>query len=245
MLEVNTENYVFGELEELKEELSKYSNTLCYRVDVKNFKYIKDELSKLISDKDYLIYDLNSSNFDKKSVRNEIKEINELKVRIKFKSIVIKQIYDGLTFFKYPDREIKKTDEAYDCIDFDYFDEFSEYEFDFYGDWAGIRNNPIYDGGSSYPTYLTTEIDKFNHHGFKGIPNDITSYEKVVLPKYLESEHWNELLSKKHKENCYGCSYINKFKEGTEKANDATKWKCITISHYISTMDYKINHIKE
>lgn len=245
VLEVNIDKYVGGELRKLKEKFSENSNIFCYRVDAKNFKYIKEELSELISNKDYLMYDLNSSNFNKKSVINEIKEINQLKKRIKFKSIVIKQIYDDLTFFKYPDREIKENDEAYECIDLDYFDDYSEYDFDIYGDWAGIRNNPIYDGGSSYPTYLTTEMDTFNHHGFKGNPRDITSYEKVVLPKYLSSEHWNDLINSKHKEKCYGCSYIKKFKEGTEKANDATKWKCITISHFISTMDYKINHIIE
>lgn len=245
VLEVNVDKYIIGELKNLKEKFSQDSNVLCYKVDAKNFEHIKDELSGLISDKDYLIYDLSASNFDKKSVRNEIKEINKLKKIIKFKSVVIRQIYNELTFSKYPDRVIEDNDEAYDCIDLDYYNDYSEYDFDFYGDWAGIRNNPIYDGGSSYPTYLTTEINTFTHHGFKGKPKDITSYEKVVLPKYLSSEHWNKLINSKHKENCYGCSYIKKFKEGTEKANDATKWKCITISHFISTMDYKINHIIE
>lgn len=243
VVEVNLDRYAKGDLLELKASISKFSDKLCYRVNAKRLDIIKDELSEIISEKDYLIYDLDSFNFDKKSIKEEIRFINSLKKTHRFKSIVIKQIYQDLTFYKFPNRKITKTDEAYDCIDFDFYDDLNEYKFDYFGDWAGIRNNPIYDGGSSYPSYLTLEVNSINHHGFKGKAQDITSYESIVLPTYLSSIHWQELTNSDHKTLCFGCSYINKFRKKTEKINDATKWKCITISHFICAMDQKLNQV--
>lgn len=241
VIEVNLEKYSKGDLMNLKSHLTKYSDKFCYRINAKKLSIIKDELSEMITYNDYLIYDLDSFSFDRKSIKAEISYINRLKSEIKFKSIIIKQVYQNLTFYKFPDREISRTDEAYNCIDFDFYDDFTEYNFDYFGDWAGIRNNPIYAGGIPYPAYLTLELDSMNHHGFKGIAQDITSYKNIVLPKYLSSQHWRNLTNSKHKALCFGCSYINNFSKGYEKINDAKKWKCIVISHFICAMDYKIN----
>lgn len=241
VIEVNLDSYSEGDLSNLKSGISSVSGKFAYLIEGKNLGTIETELFGLITKNDFLIYNLNEHSFIKTSIKNEMKNIRDYKSKIGFKSIAIKQIYSDLTFSKFPDREILKTDDAYDCIDFDFYDDFKG-DFDYFGDMAGIRNNPIYDGGVSYPAYLTIEMDTFKHHGFKGIEVDINSFESTLLPKYLESDHWTKKLTPSHKSACNGCKIINNFANGVGKVNNATKWKTITISHFIDTMDYKISN---
>lgn len=242
IIEVDLESYTAGDLLRLKNSITNSSKKYGYRVDAKSLDIIKVELSGLISKNDYLIYDLKDLSFDKNSIKNEIKEIQNMQTAKGFATVAIKQIYKDLTFSKYPDGLIKPKTDAYDCIDFDFYNDFKIHKFDYFGDWAGIRNNPIYAGGASYPSYLTIEMDNFNHHGFKGIEMDINSYKSTVLKKYVKSAHWTTLLTTLHKNSCYGCKTINNFSLGIDSPNSATKWKTITISHFIETMEHKIKN---
>lgn len=242
VIEVDLERYEPDYLLRLKESVPSASKKYGFRVDAKTLDTISEELWGLITKDDYLIYDLKDLSFDKNSIKKEIKEIQNMQAVKGFTSVVIKQIYKDLTFAKYPDGLIKPKTDAYDCIDFDFYDDFKVQKFNYFGDWAGIRNNPIYAGGASYPSYLTIEMDSFNHHGFKGIEMDINSYKSIVLKKYLKSIHWTALITAFHKSSCYGCKTINNFSLGVGNPNSATRWKSIIISHFIDTMEHKINN---
>lgn len=241
VMEVDLEKYTPGDLLRFKNGITTSSKSFCYRIEAKHLNLIKTELYSLITKDDYLIYDLNDMEFSKNSVKNEIKELYKMKLEKGFRTIVIKQIYKELTFPKYPDGLITLNSDAFDCIDFDFYADFKTQHFDYFGDWAGIRNNPIYGGGLSYPSYLTIEMDNFNHHGFKGIEKDVNSY-RLVLNKYVNSLHWTNKLTKAHKDSCYGCEIIQNFNLGLDNSVNATKWKAITVSHFLDTMDYKIEN---
>lgn len=241
VMEVNLDNYKSGDLADLKKALSNISSRIAYMVEAKKLAAIEAELFNLIGKKDFLIYNLEAFSFEKASITREVKKIQSYQVQKGFKSIVIKQIYSELTFPKLPNRDIRINDVAYECIDFDYYDDFKNY-FDYFGDMAGIRTNPIYSGGVSYPAYLTIEMDTFVHHGFRGTEKDPNSYGTELLVKYLKSDHWNSILSPKHKTSCNGCLIINNFNDRIENPNNPTKWKTVTISHFIDTMDYKISN---
>lgn len=239
VIEVDLNNYKNGDLTKLKNKLSNKSNTFCYRIDSGKLNTIKDELSKLITKDDYLLYDLGSKTSPNK---NEINTLKKLKNNVSFKSIVIKQPYKNLTFSKFPNQLINSTHKAFDCIDFDFYKNFKNWNFDYFGDWAGIRNIPIYNVPVSYPSYLTIELDNFNHHAFKGIAKKPLSFNTVVLKKYTSSPHWLNKIDDSHKHSCYGCTLITQFNNKSTKVNNATKWKTATISHFLSAMDYKINN---
>jgi len=241
-IEVNIEDYEYGDLKELRSKVNSKNGTYCYRVDAKKLSPIFNELSELISSKDILIYDHDTNDLFRKSIKKEHKLINKLKEDIGFKTVAIKQIYDDLTFSKLPDGLITDDHEANDCIDLEFYEEFSELGFDYFGDWAGIRSLPIYKGGRTYPGFITIELDGFEHHAFKGTALKPDSYEKVLLKNYLGSEHWNKLLTEDHKKSCYGCIMINKFKKKEVNPNHAMRWKIVMISHFIDTMDYKIEN---
>ena len=242
-LEVEYGSYALGMLSALKSSISSRSDSYAYYVKASSLSIIKNELFDIITDKDYLIYDLDKKGFHQSSILNEIKEIQNMKKIKHFKSVVIKQVYSELTFSKYPDGKILPGTEAYDCIDLDFYSDFKKYEFEGFGDCCGIRDIPIYRGGGlSYPSYLTIELDTFDHHGFKGIASEPNSFVNTLLPIYLASDHWNKILTPTHKAHCGGCQMINSIYLKKERGNNASKWKTITVSHFIESMDYKLSN---
>lgn len=238
-LDVDYSSYLPGMLTTLKTSIISSSNSYAYYVKASSFHLIEKEVDNIITDNDYLIYDLDTKDFGKSSIKKELLNINNMKKRKNFNSIVIKQVYSGLTFPKYPDGKILPGTDAYDCIDIDFYTDFKLHNFDGFGDCAGIRDIPIYSGGLSYPSYLTVELNTFDHHGFKGNAKDISSFESILLPKYLKSDHWNHILTPAHKIVCPGCIMINNFHLKLNKCNDAKKWKTITISHFLESIDNK------
>ncbi len=239
-LEVQYSSYYSGLLTTLKSSIPSSSNSYAYYVKVSTFNLIKNEINNIITDQDYLIYDLDTKDFNKSSIKKEILDIQNIKQKKKFKTVVIKQIYSNLTFPKYPDGKILPGTDAYDCIDFDFYEDFKTFDFEGFGDCVGIRDIPIYRGGISYPSYLTVELDTFDHHGFKGLAKNPNSFESTLLPKYILSNHWNHILTPAHKLACNGCLMINNFYLKLDKSNSAQKWKTITISHFLESMDYKL-----
>ncbi len=242
-LEIKLDDYILGDVNKLKSSLLNLPKKLCYIVEAKRLDIIKHELFDLITENDFLIYNLEDLSFEKTSIKKEIKEIHAEQIKKGFKTIVIKQIYKDLTFPKFSNGIIKSGTDAYDCIDFDFYEDFKNYDFDYFGDKAGIRSNPIYSGGVSYPAFLTIEMDSFEHHGFKGIEKDPNSFKTTLLKKYIKSDHWTSILSYSYKSSCFGCKMLEKFNLNIDNPNTATKWKTVTICHFLGTMDYKIQNL--
>lgn len=241
-IEIKLDNYTFGDLIKLKNSLLYNHQKICYIVEAKRLDVIKSELFNIITKNDLLIYNLEELAFEKTSIKREIKEINTEELKTGFKTIVIKQIYKDLTFHKFPNGLIEPGSDAYDCIDYDFYEDFKNYNFDYFGDKAGIRNTPIYSGGVSYPAFLTIEMDSFEHHGFKGIEKDPNSFKNTLLKNYIKSHHWISILSTAYKRTCFGCKMIDNFNVNIENPNNATKWKAVTIGHFLKIMDYKIEN---
>lgn len=246
VIDIPIDNYNNGDLKKLRSKIN--ASKVAFIIYAKKSQPIFSELSNLISSEDLLIYDLSSYDFFKKSIKDELKQINKIKQDIKFKSIVIKQIYNNLTFFKLPNGEITSNCSGYDCIDSDFYNDFPTFDFEYFGDFCGIRNTPIYDGGLSYPSFIGLHPLNSAHFGFTGIEKDVNSHETTLLPNILNSDYWNDLLSLEHKTLCFGCSKINSFNNLTVQKNkgnpinNATTWKAMTIAHYLSMMDYKLKN---
>lgn len=246
VIDVTDSSYKDGTLSKMRSQLK--SKNVAYIFYAKKSENIFKDLSTLITSDDTLIYYLDTHDFYKKSIKDEIKKINKLKSEINFKTIVIKQIYNNLTFFNMPNGEIKKTDPAYDLIDYDFFNDFTVFGFDCFGDHAGIRSTPIYSGGLSYPSYIGLNTSSMSHFGFRGTEKSPTSYATVLLPNILNSDYWNKTLASSHKKYCYACSQIELFehmhvpKDKSNPINNAATWKLLTICHYISMMDYKLKN---
>ncbi len=246
VIDIQASTYSNGDLKLIRSELS--TSKVAYIFTAKKSNIIFNELSNIITSSDILIYDLDIYNLFKNSIKNEVNMINHLKKSKNFKSIVIKQIYEDLTFFKLPNGEITPNSLGYDCIDSDFISDFSSFNFDYFGDHCGIRNIPIYSGGQSYPAFIGLNPLKNSHFGFSGKKLDVNSHSTILLPNISNSDYWKKLLSSSHKNNCYGCAQINSFvnlnipKGNSNPINNATTWKTIIISHYISTIDYKLKN---
>lgn len=238
--------YISGELQNIRSNLS--ASKVAYIIYSKKFTPLFSELSSLITKNDILIYYLDTNSLFKKSIKKEIFQINQLKSKINFKTIAIKQIFDDLTFPKLPNGEIQPGTDADDCIDSDFIDNFTSFNFDYFGDHGGIRSIPIYKGGLSYPAFIALNTSTYSHFGFKGLERDINSYSSTLLPNIINSNYWNNILNQTLKQNSYGCQEILKFSNLNIKAgdsnpiNNATTWKSITLSHYLSIIDYKIKN---
>ena len=246
VIDINASTYINGDLSKIRSQIP--SSKVAYIIYAKKTQPLLQELSTLINSNDLLIYYLDTNFLFVKSIKKEIEEINTLKRSINFKTIAIKQIFNDLTFFKLPNGEIKPNTSADDCIDSDFIDNFSSFNFDYFGDHCGIRSIPIYSGGLSYPAFISLNPDIYSHFGFKGKEKDINSYNSTLLPNIINSMYWNKTLNTNHKINSYGCKKINEFqnlkipKGRSNPINNATTWKTITIAHYLSIMDYKIKN---
>lgn len=241
VIEVDFDSYTAGNIGRAKAQINTTSGSYAYRVHVDKLSLIESELNSLVTSNDYIIYDLDSEFlYFKGKIRSEVIKLESIKKKKSCQLIVVKQIYENLTFTKMPNRKIISTDLAYKCIDYSFYSDFKASCFDHFGDWAGIRNVPIYEGGMPYPAYLTVEIDTFEHHGFCGIQKDNGSFKTTLLPKYSASVHWNSLLPPLYKAECFSCQYISNFISGTDKPNSAQKWKTITLAHFYKSTDYKI-----
>ena len=114
--------------------------------------------------------------------------------------------------------------------------QYKNYGFDAFGDCAGIKRTEIDNIPASSPAYITFDNVKNKYLGYKGEYNIITTFESLVLPKYLKSSHWNS-LTKEHKNFCYGCTLIEGMRHNNPSPNSPVKWKTISISHYIKSID--------
>ncbi|MDB1939205.1 beta family protein [Clostridium tertium] len=246
VIDVDASSYRNGDLKKIYSHLN--VSKVAYIYSSKKSDCIMKELSNLITSNDILIYDLNTNDLFKNSIKSEIAKINAIKSTINFKSIVIKQIYDDLTFSKLPNREITPSDSAYDCIDSDFINDFSNFKFNYFGDHCGIRNLPIYKGGQSYPSFIGLHPSKFIHFGFIGKEQDVNSHSSTLLPNIQSSDYWNKILTPTLKKTSYGCEQINSFisltipKGKSNPINNGTTWKSIIISHYISIIDNYLKH---
>ena len=212
--------------------LSKAYKKLGYRIFESCSNEIIEELKKVVTEEDIILLDIRDRNHNDKSLKSLYFIINGIKNSSNCKTVILHRAL--------PD-SIKNTglidnhaiSEAVTDLLFVYN---TDYNFDAFGDFAGIKVNPLKNIPVSSPAYIHYDNSSNKYIGFKGIFKKTSTFESMVLPKYTTSKYWSS-LSNKHKTTCHGCKLIQDMLNGNVKINYASRWKTLTICHHIKSID--------
>lgn len=190
------------------------------------------ELEKIITSDDIVLLDIRNKNHTDRSLYGLYSKINNIKVLHGCKTVILHQaLPTKIKNTRLIDNHVIPeaiTDliTSYDI----------NYNFDGFGDFAGIKAQSLEEIPVSSPAYIHYCNSSNAYIGFKGIFKKTSTFESLVLPKYTSSKYWSSLTDK-HKASCHGCQLIQGMLNGSVKANYAPRWKTLTICHYIKSVD--------
>lgn len=190
------------------------------------------ELKKVITQDDTILLDIGNRKHTDKSLQNLYSAINGIKLTCNCKTVIIhRALTDKIKNTGLVDNNI--VPEAITNLLYYYN---TNYNFDAFGDFAGIKVSSLEKIPVTSPAYIHYYNLSNQYIGFKGIFKKTSTFESMVLPKYTTSKYWSS-LSNKHKTSCYGCKLIQGMLNGSVKVNYAPRWKTLTICHYIKSVD--------
>ena len=221
------------DIENLKEDtksLRKSFTRLGFRVTSNTFSHVFKEIMNLISNNDIFILDIDEASHINPALKRMYFEIEVAKKKKAFTSILLNStkakditnvgLEDGEPIFNI-DNSLKDT---YNTM----------HHFDGFGDYACIVNQLPSSGGTISPAGIYYSY-KYNYFiGYKR-NRDLSEFEEYIAPAIIASEYWKE-YTKKHHKNCPGCRTIFNIFNKEEEGKSQSKWKEITISHYIYTL---------
>lgn len=215
----------------LREKYQKIS----IKVTPNMFNLIKEELQEVVNDGDYILLDIGYSQHTNPILKRIYNNINQLKDRKNIKTIIINSTKgDDVT-----NVSLNNGEPIYE-IDNSLRDLFkTSYSFDGFGDYAGVSDSLPTSGGGISPAgiFYSKELNCFV--GFRR-NKTLSDFEDFIAPEIMKSEYWKE-YSDFHHNNCPGCKEIkrivNEVDKKKKKGKSQAKWKGITMSHYIFSID--------
>lgn len=205
---------------------------LAYRIFENCSTETVNELKKIMTVEDIILLDIRDKKHTDSSLTKRYLLVNSIKNPCNCRVVILHQaLTDKIKNTKLIDNHI--IPEAITDLLTSYN---SKYNFDAFGDFAGIKVPILEDIPVSSPSYIHYDSLSNAYIGFKGIYKEIKTFESMVLPKYTSSKYWSSLTSN-HKNLCHGCKLVQGMLNGTIKANYAPRWKILTICHYIKSVD--------
>ena len=224
-------NYFDTIIVQQRKLLDKSFKTVAYRVFLENFNEAIEEIKLCVKPADIVILDIGEVPHTGRTLKNFYNKLHDLKKTHNCFNVLIRSALPSTL------KNTELIDGKYiDAADNSLIDYYENYNFDAFGDCAGIKRTEIDDIPVSSPAYVYYYRDDNVYVGFKGEYKKISSFESLVLPKYSKSDFWKK-ISPTHKEKCYGCNMVSNMISGVQSSNSATKWKTITISHYLKSID--------
>lgn len=206
------------------EELQKETENIAIRIESNIFEYYFDYIHPLLRETDYLFYDINEESivskfFDIQKINNKQKEYKIIIINSPRKSRFNNSNYKNCSYTNLIDNSIR--------------DEFVNYGFDGFADYAGLKNELPTDGGNGKGAALGLfYLDKQNK--FFSIMNQDTnkgpSGYRYVL--YEAFHNYRNLLDTNR--DCPAFFYMNNVLVSKNKTGTWPQWKYITILRYIS-----------
>lgn len=214
-------------------ELRNHFKTIAFRIYESFFYEAMQEIEQILFKNDILILDIDENHHNDTNKLNLYSKIKNIKSKTMCKTVLVHSaISSSISNTQIQDNIPMQIDNTL-------ITEYTNYHFDAFGDYAGIKRAVPLNIPVVSPAYIHYHSLTNEHIGFKGKYKDIKSFETDVLPKYSHSSYWNSLNST-HKLGCYGCTLLDKMLKKQIKVNYAPKWKTITISHYIRSIDEKL-----
>ncbi|MCA1021825.1 beta family protein [Halobacillus litoralis] len=209
----------------------KHYNKLAYRAHYKNLSDFLDQANDHLNSNDILILDLDEASQAHPKFKKAHKQIVELSKKYNIVSVILRSaIPDETTNTGLED------DEILDTADNSLLENYSEYGYDAFGDYVGVKKDTLTSGGRISPGYLFYSWEENSFYGYKGVLNDASSFTNVLVPEIMQSVPMKE-FSEEHKRSCYGCCSIIEIHKGKKKGNSQPAWKGYAAGHYLQTLN--------
>jgi len=206
-----------------------------FRIFPSHFDQIYVELSESVNEGDFILLDIDNSSHVNPLFKEIYNKIKGLKDKKNIKTIILNSTKeDTVTNVSLTNGEpIFEIDNSLR----DLYD--SSYKFDGFGDYSGIVNSLPTSGGGISPAGIFYS-KRFNCFvGFRR-SKSLSEFEDFIAPEIMKSEYWEE-YSEIHHKKCPGCIEIKRINSISDpkqkKGKSQAKWKGITMSHYIYSID--------
>ncbi|OAB33134.1 hypothetical protein PMSD_15590 [Paenibacillus macquariensis subsp. defensor] len=195
-----------------------------------NFNLMISDISSVIQPGDFLIYDIDQLDHAQNSLQhNNYPLILQLKLRLGFTSILVRSaVNNNIIFNQLIDDQVIAT------ADNSLLTNYTNYGFDAFGDFAGIRKDLSIGGGGGGTASPGSIFYSWHNNNYVGYTGRVRQWDELInhiQPTLINSQSWSN-YSTLHHQTCPGCSTI---------LNNPTKsianWKRHTIKHYLHTME--------
>lgn len=221
---------------QLKNDVDNYhssfsSSPIAIRITSIQYNQISNLNQIPLTADDYLILDIGKSKHNQEALLPIYQKIKNYKSQNGITTCIINNprpsdLYNSKLIDRRPIKEI-------DNSLLKHFHSF--YGFDGLGDYSGITSDLPATRRSQTRVGIYYSAANNYFIGYIGRNANHFEYAKYIAPSILASPYWNEFSSEHHL-NCPGCSSIQDIANGGT-GKTPTKWKEITMTHYIYTVD--------
>lgn len=214
------------------DELKKNFNRLAFRIYNTHFKKSLEIIKKNIKKNDILIFDIDTATYNNLALKPKYEDINKAKKENNCITVLLRSsIPETVT------NTGLKDDEPVLEIDNSLLNHYKDYEFDAFGDYAGIKKDTsITKGGQPSPGLKYYYWPDNCFIGFGHRYQDLEEFKNYILPNLIDSKSW-KFYNENHENNCPGCKTLKSFHDGTDtKYKSQAKWKGIAQKHYLYTL---------
>ncbi len=203
-----------------------------FETNERDFKNVLNDIEKIIQKNDILIYDIDNAPHTQPFLQARYSSIHSLKKNKGCTTVIVRSAVNPDIIFN------RLTDNAPVLqADNSLLSSYHNYNFDAFGDFAGIRkDSQITDGGPEDPSvgFLFYSWDKNCFIGYRGHLPDWGEFTNHIRPLVMSSNAWSS-FSNSHIQNCPGCKLISR-----GPGNSAANWKQVSIMHYLHTMEERL-----
>ncbi len=210
--------------------LRQHFSRLAFRVFNTNFPNLSTEINSNINRNDILVLELDRLDYTDQSLRATYRAILGIKQRRNCLSVIVKSaIPSGITNNTLgSDRQVVGSNNGLlrDC---------TNYNFDAFGDYTGIKTNLPTGGGQISPGLIYYSWHTNEYIGFQGIMGNLPSFLNPIATSLMRSQSWLN-YGPNHHQSCPGCGRILGLVASQNHSGQQT-WKGITVAHYLHTME--------
>lgn len=203
---------------------------LCFRLYLHNFANALPEVTAAVEDGDIVLLDLEEAPHGNPGLFSSYASINQLRNNGCVSVIIRSNVPSVLTNLSLADNQIVAQ------IDNSLLTAYPTYGFDAFGDYVGVKRDSITEGGSISPGFLFYNWQNNSFTGYRGRTRVLSEFDSHIVPTLIGSPYWSA-YSVQHRQQCPGCLTVQNIRSGNESGSNQAKWKGITLSHYLYTME--------
>lgn len=203
---------------------------LCFRLYLHNLANALLEVSAVVQAQDILLLDLEEAPHGNPGLIPSYASINQLRNSGCISAVIRSNVPATLTNLSLIDNQIVAQ------VDNSLLTAYTTYGFDAFGDYVGVKRDSITEGGSISPGFLFYNWQSNSFTGYRGRTRVLSEFESHIVPTLIGSPYW-PAYSAQHHQQCPGCLMIQNIRNGNEPGSSQAKWKGITLSHYLYTME--------